>query len=137
MTLKVENTYLFSRWQHISLRIVKNRPLTRPPEKFWLMTCHFLFKICNFNVSLPSLFGRGQSKFMNLCPILLALLSIKYVQFNSPFFHWIIYHCRGVRVRCQRRCPCSTDNCACPFIYNPVCGRDGETYPNSCVARCR
>ena len=57
MTLKVENTYLFSRWQHISLRIVKNRPLTRPPEKFWLMTCHFLFIICNFNVSLPSLFN--------------------------------------------------------------------------------
>ena len=57
MTLKVENTYLFSRWQHISLRIVKNRPLTRPPEKFWPMTCHFLFIICNFNVSLTSLFN--------------------------------------------------------------------------------
>ncbi|MPR33244.1 Kazal-type serine protease inhibitor domain-containing protein [Salmonirosea aquatica] len=26
------------------------------------------------------------------------------------------------------------DGRACPFIYNPVCGCNGKTYANSCVA---
>ena len=29
-----------------------------------------------------------------------------------------------------------SDNCACPLIYLPVCGCDGVTYSNACVARC-
>ncbi|KAK7483912.1 hypothetical protein BaRGS_00024796, partial [Batillaria attramentaria] len=31
---------------------------------------------------------------------------------------------------------CRCDNSACPTQYKPVCGANGKTFPNSCLARC-
>jgi hypothetical protein len=37
---------------------------------------------------------------------------------------------------CQGCIPDSSALCACPMIYMPVCGCDGNMYPNYCVADC-
>ncbi|XP_078338126.1 double-headed protease inhibitor, submandibular gland-like [Crassostrea virginica] len=37
------------------------------------------------------------------------------------------------RIISNGECP---RRCACPRLYRPVCGEDGVTYPNRCVAGC-
>ena len=37
---------------------------------------------------------------------------------------------------CENCIADTTAICACPFIYMPVCGCDGNQYPNYCVAEC-
>jgi len=53
----------------------------------------------------------------------------------------------NVEVACDGECPCETDEeiflcdcedqCSCITLYVPVCGVDGETYSNTCSARCQ
>ncbi|HEV2851365.1 MAG TPA: Kazal-type serine protease inhibitor [Thermoanaerobaculia bacterium] len=37
---------------------------------------------------------------------------------------------------CRIPRPFQPESCICPFVFEPVCGCNGQTYSNACFARC-
>ena len=46
-------------------------------------------------------------------------------------YSWIVAKWKGMPLDCKGPCPCEE---RCPTTEAPVCGKDGKTYPNKCVA---
>ena len=43
--------------------------------------------------------------------------------------------CDRVKTKCEGFCPCPK-LCKCRNMWKPVCGKNGKTYRNSCMANC-
>jgi len=63
---------------------------------------------------------------------------------NKTYDNPDLAKCENVDVACDGPCPCNKPtvnpieepSCLCATIFDPVCGKDGVEYPNSCVAAC-